>query len=182
MANNYEQTTVVPHLALDAVSLHLLTQWEADDSLLDETGQWTLEEKDIPKVDDEGVPQDMDAQFMVEWKAAVVANQLELGDDYRPLDCAIAGKNEEGLVLYYLYAEDGSFTGGHAAVLQRWLQMHGEEDVRDIFVEGAITCSKMRPGEFGGFACYINRNRIEWINTAQWLNDMSLEHGHEEQS
>lgn len=182
MANNYEQTTVVPYLALDSVILLLLTQWEADSSLLDETGQWTLEEEDIPKVDDEGVPQDMDEQFMTEWEAAVIANQLGLDDDYRPLECDVAGRDEEGLLLYYLYSGDTGFTEDHAKILQRWLQMYGGEDVKDIFVEGAIICSEMRPGEFGGFACYINRNRIEWMNTSQWLHDMSEEHGHEEQS
>jgi len=39
-----------------------------------------------------------------------------------------------------------------------------------ITIEGAATCSKMRPGEFGGFAYFITRDEMRYFSTWQWLN------------
>lgn len=35
-------------------------------------------------------------------------------------------------------------------------------------IEWAETCSRMRPGEFGGGACVISREGIEWMATSTW--------------
>jgi hypothetical protein len=44
-----------------------------------------------------------------------------------------------------------------------------------ITIEGAVTCSKMRPGEFGGFVYFITREEIRYFDTWQWLNQQIAE-------
>jgi hypothetical protein len=39
-----------------------------------------------------------------------------------------------------------------------------------IIIEGALTCTEMRPGEFGGFAYVIKRNEVLDWSTSQWLS------------
>jgi hypothetical protein len=41
-----------------------------------------------------------------------------------------------------------------------------------IVIEGAATCSKMRSGEFGGFAYFITRDEVRYMSTWQWLHEM----------
>jgi len=45
-----------------------------------------------------------------------------------------------------------------------------------ITVEGAYTCSKMRPGEFGGFAVFITEDDCEHFGTTSWLRGKLEEH------
>jgi hypothetical protein len=39
-----------------------------------------------------------------------------------------------------------------------------------IAIEGASTCSKMRTGEFGGFAYFITRDDVRSTSSWQWLH------------
>lgn len=53
------------------------------------------------------------------------------------------------------------------SLLQRWLKaFHPNES---IGVEWAVTCSKMRPGEFGGGAVFITTDKRTYMNSASWL-------------
>jgi len=38
-----------------------------------------------------------------------------------------------------------------------------------IVIEGAVTCSKMRPGEFGGFVYFITREEVRYASTGSWI-------------
>jgi hypothetical protein len=40
-----------------------------------------------------------------------------------------------------------------------------------IAIQGAATCSKMRPDEFGGFAYFITRDHVRSMATWAWLYD-----------
>lgn len=42
-------------------------------------------------------------------------------------------------------------------------------DVEVLTVEGACTCSKMRPGEFGGFGLYVTREQFAAVSSADVL-------------
>ena len=70
--------------------------------------------------------------------------------------------------LYYLYCENGMEAGADE-VLQEILRGLPEDKYTCITFEAASYCSKMRPDEFGGVACFITRDEIKWMSTSDWL-------------
>lgn len=38
-------------------------------------------------------------------------------------------------------------------------------EINYLFLQGASTCSKMRPGEFSGFSCMVTRKEYCWLST-----------------
>jgi hypothetical protein len=80
--------------------------------------------------------------------------------------------------LLYFYAEDsfceihddedGTRISGPELLQEKLRQLDPVEYPR-IVVEGA-TCSKMRSGEFGGFAFVITRDEIRWMSTWEWIH------------
>jgi hypothetical protein len=46
-----------------------------------------------------------------------------------------------------------------------------------ISIQGAATCSKMRPDEFGGFAHLITRDDVRSMSTWQWLHEQTHQGG-----
>ena len=58
------------------------------------------------------------------------------------------------------------------AMLQQKLKTLDGESYPSITIEGASTCSKMRTGEFGGFAYFITREAVRYISTWAWLHEM----------
>lgn len=48
----------------------------------------------------------------------------------------------------------------------------GESALTEIMIEGAYWANKSRPGEFGGVATQITRERIQSISTPEMLRDM----------
>lgn len=40
-----------------------------------------------------------------------------------------------------------------------------------VLLEFAMTCSKMRPGEFGGGAAYVTRFGVDWWDKSSWLKE-----------
>lgn len=56
-------------------------------------------------------------------------------------------------------------------LLQAKLQSLDPESYPHIAIEGASTCSKMRHGEFGGFAYFITRDQVRCSSTWQWLHE-----------
>jgi hypothetical protein len=57
------------------------------------------------------------------------------------------------------------------AVMSRSLESEEDEDIDEIIIKGAFTCSKMRPDEFGGFIIRVTPDGIQEGST-----DMLLEH------
>ena len=44
------------------------------------------------------------------------------------------------------------------------------EEIDEIVLEGAFTCDKMRPGEFGGFLTLVTENDVRGASTADLLH------------
>jgi len=71
---------------------------------------------------------------------------------------------------YYFFAreflcEDGDHSRTYADVFQDAIRRsHG--NVEEVAICGATTCSKMRPGEFGGFVIRISKNGIQSATTS----------------
>jgi hypothetical protein len=81
----------------------------------------------------------------------------------------------------YIYCVEGfSEEDDWIPVFQRILKRAevGYPQLKEIWVEGASTCSKMRPGEFGGFAYLITANDVKSGATYQlrkfWQNGGDL--------
>jgi hypothetical protein len=68
-------------------------------------------------------------------------------------------EDEDGLVIDCL------------ALLQEKLRQLDPATYPCITINGAATCSKMRPDEFGGFAYFITRDDLGSISTWQWLDE-----------
>lgn len=66
-----------------------------------------------------------------------------------------------------IYAEEC----GNTEHLVDFLQMYIREWNIDepIGVEWAMTCSKMRPNEFGGGACVVWKDHVQWLGTSDWI-------------
>lgn len=92
--------------------------------------------------------------------------------------------DKEGAITY-LYAEDwctsgwienedGTETEVDEDTLIGCLQgivQRSNGKVPYIYQETAYTCSKMRPGEFGGAAMFITANDVRYCSTQQWLQE-----------
>ena len=99
-------------------------------------------------------------------KELVTTKELELlkdeGFSYKEI-------NEQRTMKYYFFNEEGdgddmNIVKAFQAIIKR---SHGK--LKYVALEGAYTSSKMRPGEFGGFACLITKEADEWFNTGSWL-------------
>jgi hypothetical protein len=68
----------------------------------------------------------------------------------------------------YLYCEDGMYdTDELTALLQKMLT---EAKMDYCAIEGCFYCTKMLPGEFGGFALFVTPDDVQHINTGSWVN------------
>lgn len=68
--------------------------------------------------------------------------------------------------------EDG-FGVDCPGLLQEKLLKLDPEAYPHISIQGAATCSKMRPDEFGGFAYFITRDTVRYTSTWQWLYEQA---------
>jgi hypothetical protein len=59
------------------------------------------------------------------------------------------------------------------ALLQAKLRQLDPAAYPNISIQGAATCSKMRPDEFGGFAIFITRDDVRSMSTWQWLEEQT---------
>ncbi len=71
------------------------------------------------------------------------------------------------------FSEEGENDDGDPvnclALMQEKLRQLDPVAYPHIAIQGAATCSKMRPDEFGGFAYFITRTDIRDMSTWQWL-------------
>ena len=160
MANNYSQGTVAPFLPLTPQHKDLIA-WDPDDSVLDSEGNWITDEK-----------HDLDDEARAELDR--LAMKLGMTEEYKHQGSLqyerYSGAPEE---TYYVFCEYG-FGDEAAALLQYILKALDAEAYPYIQVEGAFTCAKLRPGEFGGWACHITRDDIKWGGTGSWLHEQAL--------
>ena len=68
---------------------------------------------------------------------------------------------------FYLYSEESGNTDHAIAILSAFLRKFAPDNA--IGFEAAFTCSKPRPGEFGGVAVFVTANGAEWMSTGDWL-------------
>lgn len=98
--------------------------------------------------------------------------------------CGLEWEGEEELYFFapngIWESEDGMHDGDDAADDERDAYMVFQEvlarlpdTVEAIEIEGALSCSKMRPGEFGGFCVYITRDQIRFGGTGQLLREFA---------
>lgn len=59
------------------------------------------------------------------------------------------------------------------ALMQAKLRQLDPADYPHITIQGAASCSKMRPDEFGGFAYLITRDDVHSMSTWQWLHEQT---------
>lgn len=90
---------------------------------------------------------------------------LEIDCEYGEINFEPADKTR-----YYFYAEYG-LEEWAIHVLQEILKGLPEDEYPHLIWEGSYSCSKMRPGEFGGWAVIIYRDRVESYSTAQWISE-----------
>jgi hypothetical protein len=55
------------------------------------------------------------------------------------------------------------------AIISRSLESEEDEDIDEFVIKGAYTCSKMRPGEFGGFVIRITADNVQEESTETML-------------
>lgn len=148
MADNYFQMTIEPSLPeakltnLELWLLQHLFDWEGDDG---DTLYFFAENG--TKADSEDDEEALDAILAVD--TSPLAEKVREVRGEEPADYWLDGFNFDDI-----------FQG----ILRRNL------DIPHVKIQGAFHCSKMRPGEFGGFATFITKDKIESIDTLQWLN------------
>jgi hypothetical protein len=118
------------------------------------------------------------------YEQATLTPSVKLTDDLRGgLAATCASFEEEGDGLTYVYWEDGpididnTWADVDPEVLERWsghdladilrAVLAENSDIGLLTMEGASTCSKLRPGEFGGYALYVTRKQYAWVHTGQ---------------
>ena len=73
--------------------------------------------------------------------------------------------DNEGVIIYSEECGDGEVA---AALIQGWLkEFHPKQW---LVLEIVNTCSKARPGEFGGAVCLITAKKQYWMNTSTWAD------------
>jgi len=81
------------------------------------------------------------------------------------IGCSTHEEVQEGLT--YIYFEEGM---NDSDLLVETLQsMLKEADIDYCTVNAAAYCDKMRPGEFGGWCCFVTKDDAQWMNTGHWL-------------
>jgi hypothetical protein len=92
--------------------------------------------------------------------------------------CGLTTQREGGSLYFFAeesFCERGEDEDGFGvdclALFQEKLLRLDSAEYPHIAIEGAATCSKMRPGEFGGFAYLITRDAIRSYTTWQWLRE-----------
>jgi hypothetical protein len=68
-----------------------------------------------------------------------------------------------------IYGEESANPGFMADVIHAVLEHHGSKDC--VGFEYALDCSKPRIDAYGGGACFITANGIEYMSTNLWLEE-----------
>lgn len=79
-----------------------------------------------------------------------------------------AAKFEDDHSGVYLWSEYGHLENA-ANIFQAFLKKFSPD--RYFKIEWASTCSKFRPGEFGGGAVFVTADNVEWNSTDSWISE-----------
>jgi len=163
MANNYDQATVQPNFPISSVTdfeKELLSQFgfshETYSSNQDDTVYFFTEEGARDEIED----LDVDLVF----------------------ECAQQGDPIATNVLRYIQNHSSNSLDTYVSSEFSWVSIFQEilkkpecEGIEDICVEGAYTCDKLRPGEFGGWVCRITRDSVQYDGTSAAFERMKKE-------
>ena len=164
MANNYDQATVQPNFPISSVTdfeKELLSQFGFSYEIYDsrEEGNslyFFVEECTRDEIDD----LDVDLVF----------------------ECAQQGDPIATNVLRYIQNHGSDNLDTYVSSEFSWVSIFQEilkkpecEGIEDICVEGAYTCDKLRPGEFGGWVCRITRESVQYDGTSAAFERMKKE-------
>ena len=163
MADNYDQSTIEPAFPIQAVS-------EFERVLMKEYGYtsetWKkLEEETIYFYAPEGNKSDIE-----NFDIGIVRKQANEGDPIA-LDLIRCATEEGEDKLYSYIMAHYSFE----SIIQGILKKPGCSGIGDVCVMGAFTCSKMRPGEFGGWVMRITRETVHYDSTYRVYQRMQAE-------
>lgn len=172
MADNYDQSTVEPDFPIQAVS-------EFERVLMKEYG-YTSEIWKSPEGD--GIyfyAPDGNNSDIENFDIGIVRKQADEGDPIAlDLIRCVTEEGEDKLDNYIM--AHYSFE----SIIQGILKKPGCSSIGEVCVMGAFTCSKMRPGEFGGWVMRITRETVQYDGTygiyrrmqeeEQFLSDLDL--------
>jgi hypothetical protein len=96
-------------------------------------------------------------------------------EDYVPCNLEIMAAVDEAGSKAWLYSEEGVDAETLARVLWQFLKHFDRND--GIGIEVALTCSKPRVGQFGGFAIWVTKDGVEAWSTSGWLAQKEKELG-----
>ena len=164
MANNYDQATVQPNFPMSSVTdfeKELLSKFGFSYEIYDsrEEGNslyFFVEECTRDEIDDLSV----DLVF----------------------ECAQQGDPIATNVLRYIQNYSSNKLDTYVSANFSWQSIFQEilkkpecQGIEDICVEGAYTCDKLRPGEFGGWVCRITRESVQHDGTSAAFERMKKE-------
>jgi hypothetical protein len=96
------------------------------------------------------------------------------------ISCGLTFEKDEDRLYFFAesnFSEEGEDDSESCvnclAILQEKLGYLDPSAYPRIVIEVAATCSRMRPGEFGGFAHLITREFIRSMTTWQWLHEQN---------
>jgi len=155
MANNYSQATMEPtcvylsdeQIAYLSASGAAFDPNEAEKSALEQLAEATTDKKPLRGY----------YVYWEEWYQEYIEEEdLEdrLVDDY----------SAEQIKEIWAHYKDLSFEG----ILREVLMNPENKDIDYIAIEGANTCSKLRPGNFGGFVTVVTRQEYFGLGTGAW--------------
>jgi hypothetical protein len=101
-----------------------------------------------------------DGRFYVYWEESLCEDVGEFQMD-EAIEAGNITSDEAGFIA------NSSFV----MMLRHILQHEPNKDVTHIEVEGAWTCSKMRPGQFGGFSYLVTREEHGFISSSSMSFD-----------
>lgn len=112
------------------------------------------------------VPMNEEELKWVSFEYSRMANEAEYGPGFNI---------EQDTTSTVFYSEDSGDTEMLAVFLRAFLIRWRPRDA--VGVEFALTCSKARPGEFGGGAFVVTATTEHWISTAEWISEKLKEIG-----
>lgn len=119
-------------------------------------------------------PRDEDFDSWTEEKQQAWLEEHGVDDfyDWPGFQYEICDRERVGRRLW-LYTEESGNTETVTRVVQAFLKRFRPADC--FALSYAITCSKMRVGEFGGGAIFVTTDSVEWIDSYDWVEEKQEE-------
>ena len=167
MANNYCQASQL--LALDQKGIEWFHKnLETAQVFFNASAKkWEEFDKDNPA----HVVEEDNCVEVPKWRLPQVSN-VDHEDIFDFRYCGFSYEIEEDDIWFY----DNEYLDIEAVaqIVQLFFEETGSDDC--FTIEAAYTCSKPRPGEFGGAAVFVTADSIEYMTTSDWCRMKEAEH------